>query len=212
MFDGRGVRMPDPRWPADRRAPSRLEEVRTFVNTENRQNGGDLLGSADEVVRWLASRGTNVEHVRDRDLRTIHSLRSLLRALAITNAGPNGDDAAGVRPSDSWAALTHIASTHPLTIDFAGPTALIPATGAAPAWIADLLQIVLMARLDGSWQRLKACGDPTCRWIVYDRSKNASVSWCSASGCGAKARSRDYRRRHRPAALSHAAAERPSGP
>ena len=44
---------------------------------------------------------------------------------------------------------------------------------------------------------LKACPDQTCHWLIYDRTKNHSASWCSAGGCGARTRAKNYRARQR---------------
>ena len=49
----------------------------------------------------------------------------------------------------------------------------------------------------GTWLRLKACRNYTCRWAFYDHSKNRSGHWCTMSVCGNRQKSRGYRQRHR---------------
>ena len=60
-----------------------------------------------------------------------------------------------------------------------------------------ILAIAFLAELDGSWSRFKECGDPTCRSVFYDRSKNRSGKWCVMAECGNRAKVRAYRERER---------------
>jgi predicted RNA-binding Zn ribbon-like protein len=75
-----------------------------------------------------------------------------------------------------------------------------------------LLVIVYRAMETGTWSRLKACRNDTCRWAFYDHSKNRSGHWCTMSVCGNRTKARQYRQRHRVAparpAGSRASAER----
>ncbi len=50
-----------------------------------------------------------------------------------------------------------------------------------------VLRIVLVAMIEGSWSRLKAC--PDCRWVFYDHTRNASKRWCLMTAGGSKGRS-----------------------
>lgn len=66
----------------------------------------------------------------------------------------------------------------------------------------ELVAASLRAVAAGQWQRLKAC--PDCRWVFYDRTRNASKRWCvmTAGGpagrsCGSIAKVRAYRQRNR---------------
>jgi len=36
--------------------------------------------------------------------------------------------------------------------------------------------ILYTATVDGTWSRFKVCGNDTCRWAFYDRSKNRSAA------------------------------------
>jgi predicted RNA-binding Zn ribbon-like protein len=53
--------------------------------------------------------------------------------------------------------------------------------------------------LDGSWPRLKACPRDVCGWAFYDRSSNASATWCSMAVCGGRVKAGAYYRRRRAA-------------
>jgi hypothetical protein len=55
------------------------------------------------------------------------------------------------------------------------------------------------AMLDGSWARLKACPREICGWAFYDRSTNASATWCSMRVCGGRVKAGAYYRRRRAA-------------
>lgn len=50
----------------------------------------------------------------------------------------------------------------------------------------------LLATIDR--QRLKVCGNPDCRWVFYDESRNRSRRWC-ADSCGNLLKVRRFRRR-----------------
>jgi predicted RNA-binding Zn ribbon-like protein len=61
-----------------------------------------------------------------------------------------------------------------------------------------VLAATFAAMADGSWERLKACPGDRCGWAFYDRSANASATWCSMRICGGRAKARAYYRRRRP--------------
>uniref|UniRef100_UPI0011B05F6F CGNR zinc finger domain-containing protein n=1 Tax=Streptomyces sp. FM008 TaxID=1983802 RepID=UPI0011B05F6F len=69
------------------------------------------------------------------------------------------------------------------------------ATDYALLLTARVAAAVARGSLDGSWQRLKACEDETCRWAYYDRSPAGRGRWCSMEVCGARAKMRAYRAR-----------------
>jgi hypothetical protein len=45
-------------------------------------------------------------------------------------------------------------------------------------------------------QRLAVCGNPACRLVFVDDSKNQSRRWCDNAGCGNRFRVRRYREAH----------------
>ena len=45
--------------------------------------------------------------------------------------------------------------------------------------------------------RLKECGQPDCRWVFLDLSKNRSRRWCTMDDCGNRAKARRHYQRHR---------------
>ena len=69
-----------------------------------------------------------------------------------------------------------------------------------------LLLIIRDAQADGTWERLKLCGNPYCRWAFYDRSHSRRGAWCDMATCGNRHKNRNLRARRaiaaRPAARS----------
>jgi predicted RNA-binding Zn ribbon-like protein len=80
-----------------------------------------------------------------------------------------------------------------------GQPELVPDAVGVDGAIARLMSIVASARVDGSWERLKACPRHNCMWAFYDRSKNRSGRWCTMEVCGNVEKARSYRERHKPA-------------
>ena len=62
------------------------------------------------------------------------------------------------------------------------------------------LGVVLEARRDGSWDRMKACPGPHCGWAFHDHSRNRSGQWCSMQICGNRTKGETFRKRRRAAA------------
>ncbi|HEU0166266.1 MAG TPA: CGNR zinc finger domain-containing protein [Chloroflexota bacterium] len=49
----------------------------------------------------------------------------------------------------------------------------------------------------GEAQRLKVCSNPSCSWLYYDRTLNASKQYCSTNPCASLVRVRRFRRASR---------------
>ena len=127
-------------------------------------------------------------------LRPAREVRESIRALLIRNSGgePGGQD--GLGP------LRDLAGREALRLAVAadGAIGLAPAT---PGGLADgllgLLLTIRDAQQDGTWPRLRACGNPDCRWAFYDRSHSRQGSWCEMSSCGNLMKNRSLRARRR---------------
>ena len=61
--------------------------------------------------------------------------------------------------------------------------------------LAGLLLTIRDAQADGSWDRLKLCGNPDCLWAFYDRSHSRRGAWCEMASCGNKLKNRNLRAR-----------------
>jgi predicted RNA-binding Zn ribbon-like protein len=182
--DRLGRWIPDGSWPAERRAPGGLEMVRRFLNTENSENGADLLTNGVAVAQWLTHEGfTGVARVTAAQTAAVRELRDTLRANMSTTNG------------HALAALHDLASRTPITISFApGPT-LTPTGNGYERFVGRILIEVFAAQRDQAWGRLKACQH--CMWTYYDHSKNRSAAWCADGACGGRARAKNYRARQR---------------
>jgi predicted RNA-binding Zn ribbon-like protein len=61
--------------------------------------------------------------------------------------------------------------------------------------LAGLLLTIRDAQADGSWDRLKLCGNPDCLWAFYDRSHSRRGAWCDMASCGNRLKNRNLRAR-----------------
>ena len=176
----RGEAQPGGRPPA----PEPLLLVQAFVNTAIRGWDEDLLDDPPEFDGWLKARG--FDPLRDDAERAW--LREVREALHATLGGSN--EATVLEASAARAGLRPLFSPARLEPEGEGVARTIGAILAA-AWI---------AQADGSWRRLKTCPGDHCGWAFYDRSANASATWCSMRVCGQRAKAKTYyRRRVRPA-------------
>jgi len=172
------------RQPAGRRpAPGRLGYVQAFLNSfwDLDADGVDGWETPEGLAAWLRERGFDDTVTEAERARTV-SLRDGLRA-ALLGKGWHGvrDEGALVARHDATGAW------------------LEPA-GDGPAAARSLaLAIVLEARRDGSWERMKACPGPHCGWAFHDHSRNRSGQWCSMRICGNRTKGAAFRRRRRTA-------------
>ena len=174
-------------------APGALALVQDLVNTVDREHGPDLLADAGGLREWLALRGLGAERVTAADLRRARELREALRGLLLANNGRQ-------EPTGARAVLEAAAARAGLTVRLPpqGP-ALMPVTSGVDGALGRVVAAAVVAMWDGSWRRLKACPREACHWAFYDRSSNASATWCSMSICGSRTKARAYYRRKRSA-------------
>ncbi len=124
---------------------------------------------------------------QDADLDRARELRSLLRdALARTGL----DD---TLPHRADAALR--AFPVRMRLSATGHVELAPEDDGVPGALATLLTVAVRRGADGSWDRMRACAAPDCRWVFYDDSRNGAGRWCSMSSCGNRAKTTRYRAR-----------------
>jgi predicted RNA-binding Zn ribbon-like protein len=173
-------------------APGSLRIVQAFVNTVDREHGPDLLDDGAGFTEWLERNllpadgaAAGVEHARE--------VREALRSLLLANNG-EPDDAQARAVLEKAARRAQLEPSFP-----PDGAALVPRATGADAAIGRVLAATFAAMLDGSWARLKACRGELCGWAFYDRSTNASATWCSMSVCGGRAKAGAYYRRRRAA-------------
>jgi predicted RNA-binding Zn ribbon-like protein len=206
--------------PAAGAAPGQLEQVRLFVNTLDIELGTDELSTPEALTDWLAAHGLLPRNwaqplASAADVRQAVALREALRAVLLSHLGATAPNApadlvvaGGVAvPGGPAAELRRIAGSLRAVLDVSddGRVAAAPAGTGPAAALTKILLIAADAAVTGAWSRLKVCGADDCRWAFYDRSPTRNGCWCSMAVCGARAKSRAYRRRtaaRRPASAA----------
>jgi len=166
-----------------------LRLVQDFVNTLDREHHNDLLDGPEGLAAWLGHRGFAADGLGPADVAHAVEVREALRALLLANNG-------GPEAPSAPAVLDAAARRAGLVPAF-GPAALVPAAGGPDGALGQVLAVAFAAMLDGRWARLKACPRDVCGWAFYDRSSNASATWCSMAVCGGRVKAGTYYRRRR---------------
>ena len=173
-------------------APGKLELVREFVNTLDLEDGTDELGTPAALRDWLAARGLLEPDATagPAAVERAHELREALRDLMEANLHPVDHAGAGL-VLDEAARRARLA----VCSQADGEALIEPRASGVDAALGRLIVHVVHAKADGTWERLKACGNPTCRYAFYDHTKNHSGRWCSMASCGNRAKAQAYRAR-----------------
>ena len=187
-----------PAWvpPSLKQAPMPLLRVQAFVNTRDLDAGTDLLAGAGTAGSWLRAAGLlgPDAEVSEADLRAARQARESIRALLIRNAGGEPGDQDDLSPLRDLAGRGELR----LAVDASGAIGLAPEpAGGLAAGLLGLLLTIRDAQRDGTWARLRACGNPDCLWAFYDRSHSRQGSWCEMSSCGNLMKNRSLRARRR---------------
>jgi predicted RNA-binding Zn ribbon-like protein len=178
-------------------APMPLLIVQSFVNTWEGDSGSDLLGDPSRTRRWLQEAGLlEGAGADDSDLTWVREFREGIRSLLVHNGGGPAPDFAQLT---TLRAVAHRCRLQ-LSVLSAGNVELQPAAGAGLPALGQLLLIVRDAQRDGTWERLKACRNPDCRWAFYDRSHAGRGAWCDMAVCGNRIKNRNLRSRRAGAA------------
>jgi predicted RNA-binding Zn ribbon-like protein len=178
-------------------APGSLALVQDFVNTVDREHGPDLLDDDAGLLEWMALRDlggfpTAPPPVSTADLGRARVLREALRDLLLANHAGGRDHP----PAHAREVLEAAARRGALEVRLpADGAALVPVSPGVDGALGAVVSAALVAMWDGTWTRLKACPRTVCRWAFYDRSSNASATWCSMAICGAREKSSSYYRR-----------------
>jgi predicted RNA-binding Zn ribbon-like protein len=171
-----------------------LEVVRQFVNTVHREQGEveEELGSPAALEAFLADHGLGHVDVKPADLRRAIEVREALRdVMGANNGEPLGP--ASVELLNRTAARAKVVAA----FDDHASWRIEPTSNGVDHALGQLLATVFRAMSDGSWMRMKACGNPDCRWAFYDASKNHSGRWCEMASCGNRMKARAFRERAR---------------
>jgi predicted RNA-binding Zn ribbon-like protein len=189
-------RLPQPVHPDDdvTPAPEDLEPLRSFLYLHDHVPGDrtSLPPDADSLRWWLRANGLVAVDERVSDEEAAWALD--VRAALVAKVGTSSDHV----PDEATQVLNRAAERAGLRTCFGcedGRPIHVEADGVAGA-IGTLLGAAFLAELDGRWERFGICGDPTCREVFYDRSRNRSGRWCSMATCGNRNKVRAFRERH----------------
>jgi predicted RNA-binding Zn ribbon-like protein len=183
------------------RAPGSLVLVQDFVNTIDLEEAKEQIGTPQALRVWLAERGLLSAHPghREHPLGTSEhtqaiQLREALRRLLFANNG-------GELSTPDLDVLNRVARDAQVRPRFlaGGQARLEPEVAGPMGALGRIVSTVSDGMTDGSWFRLKACAEGSCRWAFYDRSKNRSGHWCSMAVCGNRSKARQFRQRQRKA-------------
>ena len=183
-------------------APPHLLLVQAFVNTLDLDLRTDVLAHADEARAWLADAGLREPRQPDpdfaADLQLARDVREALRAMIAHNTDGQPLTEAELRP------LEQVTSQARPRLEVTADGQVRLGTRTSPKRLAEGLAGLLLsirdAQADGSWDRLKLCGNPDCLWAFYDRSHSRRGAWCEMASCGNRHKNRNLRARR--AALS----------
>lgn len=178
-------------------APPPLDLVQDFVNTEIPEWARDDIATPALLEAWLRERGllSHGARVTAAGFVSARELRAGLRELALLNTlgeAPGEELRESLRAALSRSALR-------FELDESGLLTGTPDGSDEDRALAAIAAVVVEAQATGVWRRLKACRKESCRWLFYDRSRNASSNWCSMSICGNRVKTAAYRRRRRAA-------------
>ncbi|QQX86622.1 CGNR zinc finger domain-containing protein [Cupriavidus necator] len=174
-------------------APGELALVHAFLNTWDMAGPRERFDSPERTQEWFVKRSLlpPAIAISKADFELVHKLRDGLRRVLSAASHEQSVDRKSV-----WD-LNHLVETIPLVVHFdqQGKPGLIPPGSELKAALGCILAIVVVAALDGNWQRLKICRNPACQRAFFDSSKNRSAVWCTTQGCGNRLNARAYRAR-----------------
>ncbi len=181
-------------------APGLLLLVQAFVNTRDDDRRGDLLAQADAGNEWLHMSGLLAAGIdaAPPELRVARDVREAIRALIAANSDGVVIGADDIHALEAVARGSHVQ----LGISPAGEVNLASRpSGELADGLLSLMLIIRDAQREGTWSRLKLCGNPDCQWAFYDRSHSRRGTWCDMASCGNLIKNRNLRaRRTSPAA------------
>ncbi|MGW2353783.1 CGNR zinc finger domain-containing protein [Actinacidiphila glaucinigra] len=187
-------------------APGGLAFVQDLLNSSSdglvgpRHTHDDLLSDIVSARNWLTSAGRalgessdldfSLPSLPEEDLPALRELRSELRLLV-----------SGQAEADQSASLSRLRSAAVTVATTSGPSFVALPSGYGWHWVASaVLAESFNAQREGTWRRLKACRNPACVAVFYDRTRNNIGVWHSLRSCGNPANLRASRARKRASA------------
>ena len=173
--------------------------VQSFVNTRDLDLGTDLLAGRASASTWLREAGLldPAASITVAGLESAREVRESIRALLARNRTGRRPDPAAANELAPLRALAEAGRAR-LAV---GPDGRVQLAGGPAASLSEgllsLLVVIRAAQQDGSWARLKTCGNQECQWAFFDRSHSRQGSWCEMSSCGNLIKNRNLRARRR---------------
>jgi predicted RNA-binding Zn ribbon-like protein len=169
-------------------------DQRTFTHRGLRHEPHDDLSSPAALGRWLSERGL-VDRPRPTaaDSADALALRAALRESLLAAHGAHEDASGPTAAADSFPGF-------PLRLvaDRSGALSLAcdpSRPGAVSQALAALVAAVATAAARGTWDRVRVCAAPECRWAFFDTSRRGDKRWCSTAVCGNRHKTAEYRAR-----------------
>jgi predicted RNA-binding Zn ribbon-like protein len=183
-----------------------LDAVIQFVNTVHFEQGevDEQLNSPAALSAFFADHGLAKIDAKPADFRRALELREALRAVMLANNGGEPDPAA-IETLNRAAARAKVVAA----FDDHASWRVQPASDGIDGAFGQMIASVFRSMSDGSWERIKACGNPDCRWAFYDNSKNHSGRWCEMASCGNRMKARAFRERARKQTVGDAPGSAP---
>ena len=153
-----------------------------FARVTRDDGDHDHLTSGPEAVRYLADHRVSLptEEVSAAHLARLAEIREMVRGL--------------VDPSAGWTSgARKLLEVTPFRIT--EDTGIAAEGSGWDAFIGDLM--IPLLEVIAQRDRLRSCGNPHCRLLFLDGSKNQARQWCDNGGCGNRDRVRRYRSRSR---------------
>jgi predicted RNA-binding Zn ribbon-like protein len=171
-----------------------LDAVLKFVNTAHHERGitEEHLDSPAALDAFIAEHGLGRVEAKPADLRRALEVREALRDVMGANNGYELEPGS-VDVLNRAAARAKVVAA----FDDNRSWRIEPASNGVDGALGRMLAAVFRSMSDGSWSRIKACGDPQCRWAFYDTAKNQSGRWCDMATCGNRMKARAFRERAR---------------
>lgn len=169
--------------------PQHVHLVQSFANSVDLSSEQDDLDSTQRFGRWLGDHGFPGITPSEAELSLSREVRAALREEMAAHHD-------GVTSPEARSTIDGYAARIPLRVSFGGgPATFVPAGSGVEAMLGAVLAEAAMAERDGTWRRLKLCGESTCAVVYYDHSKNQSKAWCTMAVCGNRNKTKTYRQR-----------------
>jgi predicted RNA-binding Zn ribbon-like protein len=147
----------------------------------------ELFQAPADLDRWLISSGLagRAPRATAEDVELARELREVIHALA------SGGPASGARET-----LNRIASL-PAARPRLSASGERVMEGSAREYLATIAALAIELLGSADRTRIRQCEGDGCALLFLDLSRSGARRWCSMSGCGNRAKAREFRRRGR---------------